>query len=213
MIKLKNILLEQATQKQKEAQAAFLKYCKSFMPEPENYNTVTFSESKDKFLIFDKEKHTYEAAAKNQTAGRLITINYQYDSARPFAYSTKQTNKKGKVEVPAKWNTITLGWPVEIYGGYLGGYWYLDDKDSIFGDPREDPGTWHPNKLVWSQTQGLSSEFINNAPNNNWNCAYDKIKYFADNQTSGEYPNGIWDKIKSSWQPENGYDPKNPKCK
>lgn len=215
MIKLKSILLEQSpdTEKQKEAQDVFLKYCKPLFPDPDKYNTVKFSDSDDEFLIINKKEHTGEAKSKNKRTGQIINIHYHWDHQEPFFYNIKKTNKRGKVEYKDGnkrypiWERIYVGWPEEIRGGYLGGYMYLQDKGDILDDPLTNWGTWYPNKLVWSQNQGLSSEFINNEPNNHWDCSYGQVKYFADNEKSEEHPNGIWDEIKSGYQPKNGFDP------
>jgi len=219
LIKLKDILLEllleqsSDTKKQEEAQDAFLKYCKPIFPDPDKHNTVKFSDSDDEFLIIDKEENTGVAKSKNKRTGQIINIHYQWNYGKPFYYSIKKTNKRGKVEYEDDekrhpiWEQHMLGWPEKIYGGYLGGYMYLQDKGQIHDSPRTNWGTWYPNKLVWSQNQGLSSEFIKNEPKNEWDCAYGQVKYFADNEKSEEYPNGIWDEIEAGYRPENGFDP------
>tara|TARA_Y100000310_G_C20548836_1_gene746987 strand:- start:118 stop:831 length:714 start_codon:yes stop_codon:yes gene_type:complete len=99
------------------------------------------------------------------------------------------------------WSYPVLGWPEKIYGGYLGGKTYYDEEHAkqqgYFPQPwpKFDYGKWQPNELVWTRDGGLTQKFIDNEPENEWDCQYGKLKRYADNEISDKYPNGVWDEI------------------
>ena len=143
---------------------------------------------------WDREIDDTTIKLKNLATGETKYVNYASSENLRENWSYIVRTKKGDYEYPI------LGWPEEIYGGYLGQSLYLDREWNINeGEdefwPRKGRGKW-TDEVVWRRNGGLTQKFINNEPNNPWDCIYEKFKQYADNEKSKEYPNGIWEPLK-----------------
>jgi len=218
MIKLKDILLEQTSESElsgKEKDRIFnavLQYTLFDNGHPyKKQSKIKFSDgSMWEVPKSQRDLDDTTITLTNLASGKTEYVNHANSTNQRPNWSYVVQNKKGEYEYP------NLGWPDEIYGGYLGQSLYLDkewNREEGAGDfwPRRNRGKW-TDELVWTRKGGLTSAFINNKPNNPWDCRYEIFKLYADNQKSDEYPNGIWEPLKARAD-ELGYNLDRNKCK
>jgi hypothetical protein len=218
MIKLKDILLEQTSELElsgKEKDRIFNAVLQYTLFNHGHYNR---KQSKIKFSdgsMWEVPKSRSDLddttiTLTNLASGKTEYVNHATSKNQRPNWSYVVQNKKGEYEYPK------LGWPEEIYGGYLGQSLVLDPVwNSSEGNgafwPKRTFGKW-TDAVVWTRKGGLSPAFVNNKPNNPWDCRYDKFKLYADNQKSDEYPYGIWEPLKAR-AIEANYDLDPNKCK